>query len=82
MGITTRYLLPHRYVDESTHRANLYLLDLDHELETGVYERQPGSGLDRSPKSKALCTESLKGPCDGQIVIVFQHPVPLVCILL
>jgi len=46
-------------VDESSHRANLYLLDLDHELQPSLYKRQPGSGLDWSQESKAICAESL-----------------------
>jgi hypothetical protein len=46
MGHFAGYLLPHCYVDESPHRANVYFLDLDYALQPSVYEREPRPSLD------------------------------------
>jgi hypothetical protein len=36
MGIVAEQLLPHGEVDEPSHRADLYLLDLDYKLQPGL----------------------------------------------
>jgi len=46
MGLFPGQLLPHGYLDASPHRANVYILDLDHELQPSIYEGGPDPGLD------------------------------------
>jgi hypothetical protein len=46
VGLFTGQLLRHLDLDESSHRANTYILDMGHEFPPSVYAREPGTSLD------------------------------------
>jgi len=60
VGLFTGQLFCYRDLDQSSHRANTYILDMGHALPPGVYAGEPGSGLDRSQQSKVLCAGPLR----------------------
>lgn len=47
-------------LDKSSHRATIYILDVDHEFPTGVYIWELDPGFDRSQAPGALYPELLR----------------------